>query len=176
MPNILDVRGLTKSFGARDLFRGLTFALEEGEKVGIIGVNGSGKSPLVRILAGEEGHEEGTIAMRRGARVGYLPQEPKLGPTDTVLGAAAGGNREVEAAVAEYHRVAAELAAGPGDARLLARHGELAAQLDAFGAWELEHRAEAVLTRLGITEFDRPVRDLSGGERPAVEDGLGVFS
>jgi ABC transport system ATP-binding/permease protein len=168
MATIVDVHQLTKSFGGRALLRGASFALEEAEKVGIVGVNGSGKSTLLRILAGEEGHDEGTIATRRGARVAYLPQEPELPEPATVLTAAVGGRSEVTSTLAEYQRVSSELVESAEDSRLLARHDALASRLDALGAWAVEHRAEAVLTRLGLSGFERSVALLSGGEKKRV--------
>jgi ABC transport system ATP-binding/permease protein len=128
MSTILDVRGLRKSYGARVLLDGVDLHLAEGEKVGVIGRNGSGKSTLFRILAGLEGHDEGTIALRRDIRVGFLP----LGP----------GVR----------------------ARDVASEG-LPEGLD---EWEKGHRVEAVLSRLDVEDPDRPVGEMSGGERRRV--------
>jgi ABC transport system ATP-binding/permease protein len=169
--NILNVQNLRKSFGTRTLFDGASFAIDVGEKVGLIGVNGSGKSTLLRIVASIEGHEAGTLALQRGARVGYLPQEPEFGADETIRTAVAAGSPELHDTLAEYHAIAERLAhAEPGgDAgRLLARQGELATRLEALGSWEWEHRVEAMLTRLGVDRFDRPVEGLSGGERKRV--------
>jgi ATP-binding cassette subfamily F protein uup len=167
--NVLNVQNLHKSFGPRVIFDGVAFAVDEGEKVGFIGVNGSGKSTLFRIVAGAEGKEDGTIAFQRGIRVGYLSQEPEFEPGDTIIRAVAGGKPELQEALAEYHDVAALLARGDGDAeRLLARQGEAGARIDALGGWDWEHRMEAILTRVGVTGWERPVDGLSGGERKRV--------
>ncbi|CAN5629718.1 ATP-binding cassette domain-containing protein [soil metagenome] len=167
--NVINVQNLQKSFGLRTLFSGASFAVDEGEKVGIIGVNGSGKSTLLRIVAGVEGTEGGVIALQRGARMGYLTQEPEFAPGETIRTAVAAGNRELQAVLTEYHAMTAKLSAGGGDAdRWLARQGELSSRIDALGGWEWEHRVETVLTRLGVTGFDRPVEGLSGGERKRV--------
>jgi ABC transport system ATP-binding/permease protein len=166
--NVLDVKNLRKSFGTRVVLDGATFAVGAGEKVGVIGVNGSGKSTLLRIVAGEEGPGEGSLALQRGARVGYLAQEPVFAPGTTIRAAAAAGNPELHRALAEYHEVAARL---EGDATAddqVRRLGDLAARVEALGGWEWEHRVENVLTRLGVQGFDRPVEGLSGGERKRV--------
>jgi ABC transport system ATP-binding/permease protein len=132
MSTILDVRGLRKSYGARTLLDGVDLHLAEGEKVGVIGRNGSGKSTLFRILAGLEGHDGGTIALRRDVRVGFLPQDPEMDPG------------------ARTRDVAAE------------------GLPDGLDEWEKGHRVEAMLSRLGVEDPDRPVGDMSGGERRRV--------
>jgi len=82
-PQLMSCDGLSKQFGARPLFAGLSFALAEGDRVGLVGPNGSGKTTLLRILAGSEEPDSGTRSLRRGARVGYLAQDPDLEPEAT---------------------------------------------------------------------------------------------
>src|ERR1051325_4139817 len=95
MANVLNVQELHKSFGPHVVFRGVSLAVDEGEKVGFIGVNGSGKSTLFRIVAGVEPTDSGTLAFQRGIRVGYLSQEPEFEPEATILTAAASGRPEL---------------------------------------------------------------------------------
>ncbi len=167
--NVVNVQNLHKSFGPRVLFDGVSFAIDEGEKVGFIGVNGSGKSTLFRIVGGMEPPDEGTLAFQRGMRVGYLEQEPEFEAGATILSAAAGGTPELNEALGAYHEVSGRLTRGEGDTdRLLARQGELAARIDALGGWDYEHRMEAILTRLQVDRWERPVEGLSGGERKRV--------
>ncbi len=163
--NVLNVQTLTKSFGSRALFEGVSFAVDEGEKVGFIGANGSGKTTLFRMVAGDEGVESGTIALKRGASVGYLSQEPEFGEGETIRGAVAGGNPELQAALREYHEIADQLALGGDHDRLLQRQSRLMTTIETLGGWGWESRVETMLTRVGLDGWDRPVAGLSGGER-----------
>ena len=169
MANVLNVQELHKSFGPRTIFDGVSFAVDEGEKVGFIGVNGSGKSTLFRIVAGIESADSGTLAFQRGIRVGYLAQDPEFEPGATILSAAASGRPELMEAIGEYHAVSEQLAQGDGAAdRLLARQEQAAARIDALGGWDYEHRMEAILTKLGVERWERAVAGLSGGEQKRV--------
>ena len=171
MSSVLDARGLRKSYGARELLPGVDFAVAEREKVGIVGRNGSGKSTLLRILAGEEGADDGTVALRRGLRVAYLPQDPPVDPERTVFETAGEGTGSLQGDLVAYQEVNRALAGGAEGGRLeelLARQARLSARIEAAGGWDLQHRIETVLTRLGIVGWDRPMGTLSGGERRRV--------
>lgn len=166
--NIVNVQNVRKSYGTRSVFDGVSFAVDEGEKVGFIGANGSGKTTLFRIVAGAESANSGEIALRRGAAVGYLAQEPAFGADETIRAAATSGHAEMTRAMEEYHRVAERLAAGDESPRLLPRQAELMAEIERLGGWDWDHRVDAVLTRLGLDRWDRPVDALSGGEQKRV--------
>ncbi|MEX2530738.1 MAG: ABC-F family ATP-binding cassette domain-containing protein [Gemmatimonadota bacterium] len=171
MSSILDVRDLHKSHGTRTLFKGIDFSIQEGEKVGVIGRNGTGKSTLFRLLAGLEGYQRGTIALRRGTRVGLLSQDPEMDPERPIFDVAAEGKAELREALGAFHRVTGELSRDPSPDRLQAlldRQSKLSAQLDNLAGWDWGHRVERVLTKLGIEEWERPVGSLSGGERRRV--------
>jgi ABC transport system ATP-binding/permease protein len=171
---LLTTQQLSKSYGSRALFQDAAVSLEEGEKVGLIGANGAGKSSLMRILAGLESPDSGTISLRRGATVGYLPQEPTFDPDLTILEAAAAGRPEMIGALREYEaineRMLGIVGSGGGSEadRLLARQGELMSRIDTLGGWDWQHEVERILTELGVFDWARKVDGLSGGERKRV--------
>jgi ABC transport system ATP-binding/permease protein len=180
---VLDVRGLAKSHGAHLLFQGVEFSMADGEKVGLIGRNGTGKSTLFRILAGEEGPDAGTVALRRGLRVGYLSQDPAFDPDRSIFQAVGAARGELHQVLEGYREVTRALSgageAGSPGARapapsgaaldaLLQRQGRLSARIDELQGWDWQHRVEAILTRLGVDGWDRPMGGLSGGERRRV--------
>ena len=167
--SILSIQNLSKSFGTKTLFDGVSVSVEEGEKVGFVGANGSGKTTLFRIIAGVEGMEGGEIARRRGATFGYLSQEPTFAPGETIRQAVRSGHPEMEEALEAYRRNTEALAAGEGDPdRLVAEQGDLMARIDRLGGWDWQHRVETVLTHVGIDRWERVVEDLSGGEKKRV--------
>jgi ATP-binding cassette subfamily F protein uup len=168
---LLTATDLRKQFGPRHVLDGATFTLEEGEHVGFVGVNGSGKSTLLRILAGVDHAEGGNIALRRGTTVGYLAQEPELDPEHTIRQEMEAALADQQAAVKAWNEVTARLAApAPDDDTdaLLARLEALQHRVDHLGGFDLSHRIEGTLTPLGLTDPDRPIRNLSGGERKRV--------
>ncbi len=169
--SVLDLRGFVKSYGARTLFGGVDFSVREGEKVGVIGRNGSGKSTLFRVLAGVEGMEGGTLAIRKGTRVGFLEQDPHFDPDRTVFEVAGEGRPGLFEAMAEYEAVTEALGGGATGAEaqaLLDRQGRLGARIEELGGWDARHRVETVLTRLGVGGWDRRMGALSGGEQRRV--------
>lgn len=166
---VFTAQQLHKSHGSRVLFSGISFTIGRGEKVGFIGPNGAGKSTLFRIVAGLESADSGILSVQRGATVGYLAQEPDFAATETIRSAVSGGRAGMNEAFEEFRQIASQMERGAGDdERLLARQGELMARIDALGGWQWQHEVESMLTQLGISDWDRPVASLSGGERKRV--------
>jgi len=169
---ILAGNSIRHAFGTHVILDGASLSIASGERIGIVGRNGSGKTTLLRILAGADTPDAGEVAPQRGARLGYLAQNPDLDPEQTLRGAA-------EAAFADLHRMHRELdalferMAGAEDdelERLLARQAELERKIEAEGGFAIEHRVDAVLHGLGFddSQFAIRVRDLSGGQRARV--------
>lgn len=135
---LLNATGISKSYTASPLLSNLSYAINEGDKIGLIGVNGTGKSTLLRITAGIEDADSGKIILTGGVRIGYLPQAPACDPEKTVL----------EQAVSYLTRETAE---------------------------EGEYKCKSMLNQLGITDFEKKMNTLSGGERKRVAMA-GIFT
>ena len=134
----------------------ISFGLDEGDKVGLIAKNGTGKSTLLNLVAGEESADDGTIIFRNDVRLGYLPQIPTFEGAKTVIDACLEGDDPRARAVLAYERAAQS---GDNDAITAAIQA-----MDASHAWDYEERFKQVLTKLKIDDFDQPVSELSGGQ------------
>ena len=156
MVSYLQVEGLSKAFGVDVLFEDLTFGVAEGEKIGLIAKNGTGKSTLLDILAGIASQDSGTVIYRNNLRVGYLPQLPDLGGASTVLDACLHGDDPRSGAIHDYEEA---LRTGDSDAMTAAIQA-----MDANVAWDYEERFKQILTQLKITDYNQPVKELSGGQ------------
>jgi ATP-binding cassette subfamily F protein uup len=166
--NILSVEQLTKNYGTKQLFHNLTFGINQGEKIGLIGINGTGKSTLLKLLVGWEKPDSGRITCPSNARIGYLSQNPKFDEQHTVLEEVLQGNSPVMSLVREYEEVLLGLEHLPSDPALQKRLIQLGEQMDGANAWQLESEAKTILTRLGITNFEAKINILSGGQRKRV--------
>lgn len=163
--NILSVENVSKTYGDKTLLDRVSFGIEEGERIGLIGVNGAGKSTLLKVIAGLEKPETGNIALSQGAVIHYLPQEPVFDQGETILNQVFAGDMPVMRLLREYEALLLQEDQGATYQRQLIRLQE---QLDQSSAWQLEHEAKTILTKLGITQFERVVGTLSGGERKRV--------
>ena len=162
---ILTVEGLSKSYGLKRLFTEVSFAVNDGEKIGVVGVNGAGKSTLLRTIAGLVTPDAGTITPRRGLRIGYLEQEREVNPDNSVLAEALRGTRELSEAFDAYEHALSEVERAPEDKAALGRLSAAGARIDALDGWQAEGRARTILTKLGLGDFAKSVGELSGGEQ-----------
>ncbi|MDQ3032597.1 MAG: ABC-F family ATP-binding cassette domain-containing protein [Myxococcota bacterium] len=165
---VLDARALRKSLGARTLLDGVSLTIEEGERVGLVGANGCGKSTLSRILAGIDPADGGEIARQRGARVIYLEQEPIFEGDPTALEAVLSGLAEWQVARARHEEASEALARGETSDRWMSQMDHAAHEVERLGGWDREHEARSYLQHLGITRLDGRVASMSGGERRRV--------
>jgi ATP-binding cassette ChvD family protein len=167
---IYTMRGLGRFFPPdREVLKGINLSFYPGAKIGVIGSNGSGKSSLLRIMAGEDDGFSGEARLTPGFTVGYLPQEPQLDPSKDVAGNVAEGVGEAKELVDRYNRVCAAFGEPDADIdALLAEQADLQARIDAAGAWELDRTFEIAMDALRLPPGDAEVATLSGGERRRV--------
>jgi ATP-binding cassette subfamily F protein uup len=168
--SVLAALDVTKAYGERTLLNGASFTLEDGERVGVVGRNGAGKSTFAKILAGAETPDTGSVATRRGARVAYLAQEPDLDETKTVRASVEEGLDAWIAARNRHEAITEKIGkvAHASDA-LLAEQLDAAHEVERLGGWDRTHEVDRVLAHLGILDVvDRLTATLSGGQRRRV--------
>ncbi|MGI4815109.1 MAG: ATP-binding cassette domain-containing protein [Janthinobacterium lividum] len=175
--SLFSITGAHLAFGHVALLDATDFSIESGERVGLIGRNGAGKSSLLKIVAGLIPPDDGLIARQQGVRTVYVPQEPVFDEDVTIFEAVSEGLARERALLDEYERVSAGLSpeASEGDAgapvashdSLMARLGSLQAALEATDAWQWENRVATTLDRLGL-DGGAHVKSLSGGQRKRV--------
>jgi ABC transport system ATP-binding/permease protein len=166
--HILSVEHLSKSYGEKVLFDDISFHIAEQQRIGLIGVNGTGKSTLLKILAGQETADSGSIVHANRFRVEYLPQHPVFAENSTVLEQVFYGDSPLIQLLREYEQAVSDLQTDPHDERKQARMFSLQSRMDAADAWEANTQAKTILTQLGIHDFSQQVHELSGGQRKRV--------
>lgn len=164
---ILSAENLSYSYGDRVLFENITFNVEEGDKYGIIGVNGTGKSTLLRLIASREAGT-GKLEIPGNVVMEYLPQDPPFEAEATVLEQIFKGDSPLMVLLRAYETAVEQAVAQPDDARVQKQLLSLQQQMDSQYAWQLESEAKAVLTQLGINNLQQKMGELSGGQRKRV--------
>jgi ATP-binding cassette subfamily F protein uup len=165
---MLTVENLAKSYGDKALFRDLSFSILEGQRVGVIGINGTGKSTLLKIIAGVEQADAGEISHTRGYTISYLAQQPEFDENLTVLEQVFYGDTPLIRLLREYETALLELEKNASEARVQEKLFSLQQQMDAMNAWDANASAKALLTKLGIHSFTEKVGNLSGGQKKRV--------
>jgi ABC transport system ATP-binding/permease protein len=167
--HILSIEAISKNYGFRPLFENVTLGFDSADRVGIVGINGSGKTTFLRLIAGEEKPDSGRIVFAENVSIGYLSQNPPFEPEQSVLDAVFTASDAKMRLLGDYERACQELAAGQqNEQRLMDRVSELAHRLESSGAWELETNARTVLSKLGIHDTTTKMGALSGGQRKRV--------
>jgi ABC transport system ATP-binding/permease protein len=158
---------LSKSYGETPLFSGLSFGISRGDKTALIAPNGTGKSTLLKILAGREVPDSGEVMIRSGIRIGYLEQEPELDLSLTIREWITRGQSDVVQLIQEYDE-AAQKQADDFNPETQKAFEQASAAMDAAGAWDYEQRMEQILGVLNIHGLEQQIFTLSGGERKRV--------
>ncbi|MEQ9450951.1 MAG: energy-dependent translational throttle protein EttA [Pseudomonadales bacterium] len=169
---VYTMQGVTKVVPPkRTILENIHLSFFPGAKIGVLGLNGSGKSSLLRIMAGEDTEIEGEARAQKDIKVGYLPQEPQLDEDLTVRGNVEQGVGEIMAMLNEYNEISDKFAEPMDDdqmSELLERQGDLATAIDAVDGWEIDRTLDIAADALRLPEWDTPVNVLSGGERRRV--------
>jgi len=163
----LSVENLGKSYGVETLFSGLTFGIKKGDKTALVAENGTGKSTLLRIIAGKEKPDTGEVMTQNNIRIGFLEQEPALDDSKSIREYISTGNSEIVSIVQEYEK-AVEAQAENYNEQTQQQFEKASEAMEAANAWDFEQRMETILGILQINDLEQPISTLSGGERKRV--------
>lgn len=165
---LLSATDLCKTHGLKIIFDHISLHIDSGDKIGLLGVNGTGKSTLLRILSGLAQADEGEIQTSNQLVLEYLPQHPDFDEDATVLQQIFRGESPFMKVLRNYEQTLDALERYPGDQQLTQQLLDLSAQMDAQNAWQLESEAKAILNKLGIHDVSAKVQTLSGGQRKRI--------
>lgn len=168
---IYSMMRVSKSYNSRVVLKDISLSYFYGAKIGVLGLNGAGKSSLLRIMAGADREFSGEAVLAPGYSLGFLEQEPQLDPNKTVRAVVEEGLQAVVDLVKEYNQISDKFAEPMSEDemnRLLERQGQLQEQIDHLGAWDIESRLEMAMDALRCPPGDTPIRVLSGGEKRRV--------
>ena len=166
--NILSLESIYKSYGMKPLLENVTFGVSEGQKIGVIGINGTGKSTFLKIIAGLVPPDQGRVVTGNKVKVEYLPQDPTFESDMSVLDYVFAGDSPIMKVVHEYERVMEIIAQRPEDPKVQNQLQETISKMDAANAWDVETHAKTILTKLGISDFSASILRLSGGQKKRV--------
>ncbi|MBZ0307010.1 MAG: ATP-binding cassette domain-containing protein, partial [Anaerolineae bacterium] len=162
--SLVTANGLSKYFGADEIFDDISIAIPQGAKIALVGPNGAGKTTLINVLMGNEPPSEGTVQVAKGIQIGYLPQRPQLQGQHTVHDEMLSAFTDLRQQEAELAVLAAQL--DNADSELLERYGRKQAAFEEAGGYLYETRIEQVLQGLGFSKeaYQHPLNQLSGGQ------------
>lgn len=166
--SILNIENISKTYSDKVLFDKVSMIINEEDKIGLIGVNGTGKSTFLKIIAGVESPDEGEIKKSSKLVIEYLSQNPDYNEDNKVLEQVFKSDTKIMNLIREYENTLEEIQKNPTDEKLQEELLKLNTQMDINDAWSLESQVKTVLTKLGITQFDKKMKELSGGQRKRV--------
>jgi ATP-binding cassette subfamily F protein uup len=166
--NLITLENIYKSYSDKTLLNGISLGINEGEKIGLIGINGTGKSTLLKIIAGVEPYDSGNINKLSNLTIKYLPQNSNYNDEFTVIEQIFNGSSEVMSLLREYEKAVYQIQKFPEDKNIQRKIFTLNSKMDALNAWTIESEAKTILTKLGITDFNASIGCLSGGQKKRI--------
>lgn len=166
--NLLSTESLSKAYGEKKLFDKIAFGIDDSDKIGLIGINGTGKTSFLKVIAGIDEADAGSFIKSSNLKIEYLAQNPDFDFEITVLEQVFEGSSPLMVLLREHENVSSSLEKNPSDTKLQTKLMELNAKMDLNEAWQIEREAKTVLMKLGIMEFDKKIGELSGGQRKRV--------
>ena len=160
--------GLTSTYGEKTLFKDIDFIINENDRIGLIGVNGSGKTSLLNVISGAVSPETGTITKPNDYTIGYLKQQPELDADKTIMEAIFEGQQPVFKTIRAYEDALQKFSDQPTDPQAIDRYTKMQAKMDQEDAWEADSQVKTILTQLKITDTSQRIGDLSGGQQKRV--------
>ena len=165
---LMAATNLCKTHGLKVMFDHISVNIDSGDKIGLLGINGTGKSTLLKILAGVAQADSGEIQTSNQLVLEYLPQHPVFDENATVLQQIFRGESPFMKVLRHYEQTLDALERDPSNEKLMQQLLDLSAQMDEQNAWQLESEAKAILNKLGIHDFSAKVSSLSGGQRKRI--------
>lgn len=165
---MLTIEKLSKTYGDKQLFKEITFTLAEKERVGLIGVNGTGKSTLLKIVAGVDSADSGEILSGKDYSIAYLSQQPEFDADRTVIDQVFQGEAPILRLMRDYENTLLQLNRDPESQKLQGQLFQLQKQMDAQNGWDVSTNANTILSKLGIKEIGKKISELSGGQKKRV--------
>ena len=166
--NILSMENVTKSFAEKMLFEKVSLGIKDNDRIGVVGINGTGKSTFLKIISGHIEPDSGNISRRNNLTVQCLLQALEFDENMTVLEHILHGEHLLMKTIRAYEAMTHQLHEAPNDESLKKRLTEYAERMDALDAWNVEIQAKSILSKLGISDIDRKIGELSGGQRKRI--------
>ncbi|MGX7075012.1 ABC-F family ATP-binding cassette domain-containing protein [Globicatella sanguinis] len=164
----LKIEQLSKTYGTKTLLDKIDWSIRTGQRVGLIGPNGTGKSSLLKVIAGLDNYDSGTISKPNQYTIAYLDQHPELDPNKTILETVYDSQAQDIQLLLQYELIREQLEANPMDEDLLTQFTRVSDEMNLKDAWDIEVKAKAILSQLGLTNLSRRVGECSGGEQKRI--------
>ena len=164
----LAIENLHKTYGTKTLIDGIDFSIRTGDRIGLIGPNGTGKSSLLKVIANIESYDQGEIRKPNDYSISYLSQNPDLDPEKTILETVYDSQAPIVQLVLKYEQSRLELENTPDNEAAQDNFMRLSEQMNQQNGWDLEVQAKSILTKLGLDNLNQKIADCSGGQQKRV--------